>query len=89
MHCLAEHSPKPAKHQFTKLCRMTSAAIREGAKINLKMPNLIRKQALSKNQKSLSNREKLQKCLKDVSGYSVWQSTPQNRLKINLLNFVG
>ena len=64
MHYLAEHAPKSAKQQFTKLCRGSSGIIREGAKIHSKIPYLIQRQVLSKIQRALSNREKLQKCLK-------------------------
>ena len=66
------------------LCRLTSGAITEGATIFL-----IQRQVLSKNQRALSIREKLQKYLKFDSECIVWQSTPQNLLKINLSNFVG
>ena len=35
---LTEHTPKSAKHQFTKLFQLSSGAIREGAKTNFKLP---------------------------------------------------
>ena len=69
--CLAEHTPKSAKQQFTRLCWMISGAIREGAKINFELPHLFRRQVWIKNQKTLSKREKLQKCLKFDSGCTV------------------
>ena len=47
---------------------MTSGTISKGAKINFKIAYLIRRQVSSKNQRALSNREKLQKCLKFDSG---------------------
>ena len=89
VHCLAKHAPKSAKDQFTKLCRLISGAIREGAKINFKIPYLTWRQVLTNNQRALLKREKLQKCLQFDSGCTVCQSTPQNMLYINLLNFVG
>ena len=46
-------------------------------------------QVLSKNQKALSKRRKLRKRLKFDSGCTVWQSTPQNLLNINLTNSVS
>ena len=70
---------------------MISGAIREGAKVNFEIPYLFRRQVWSKNQKTLSKREKLQKCLKFDSGCAVQQIAPQNQfLKITfVLNFVG
>ena len=50
---------------------------------------LIQRQVLSKNERALSIREKLQKYLKFDSESTVWQSTLQSLLKINLSNFVG
>ena len=77
---MTKHVPKFAKDTLTKLCRLISGAVREGVKINFKITHLIGKQVLSKHQRALSNREKLQKCR---------QSTPQNLLNINLPNLVG
>ena len=51
---------------------MISGAIKEGAKINLSLPNLTQRQILSKKQRAQSNREKLQKCLKFDSRRTVW-----------------
>ena len=89
MLCLIKHTSKSAKHQFSKLCRLISGAIREGAKINFKIRYVVRRQVLIKNQRALSNTEKLQKCLKVDSGCSFWQGTLEHPLKINLLNSVG
>ena len=74
--------------QFTKLCWLNSGAIMEGGKIISNHTYLIWRYTLSKNQR-LSIREKLQKYLKFDSGCTVWQSTPQSMLNINLSNFVG
>ena len=50
---------------------MASGAIREGAKINFETPYLLRREVWSKNEKTLSKREKLQKCLKFCSRCTV------------------
>ena len=68
---------------------MILGVIEKGAKINLKVSYLIWRQVFCKKQRALSNREKFQKCLKFDSGCTVWQSSPQNLLNINLPNFVG
>ena len=81
MYCLAEHASKSAEYQFTNLRQLTSGAIEERAKFNLKILYLIRKKILSKNQRALSNREKLQKCLKFDFGCTVGHSMLQNLLK--------
>ena len=88
MQWLAEDALKSGKDQFIKLCRLTSEAIREGAKIISKTPYLVWWKVLSKNQRVLSEK-KLQKCLKYHPGCIVWRSTPQNVLTISLPNLVG
>ena len=42
VNCLTEGITKFARDQFTKLCRLTSRTIKEGAKINFKIPFLIK-----------------------------------------------
>ena len=89
VHWLAEHAPKYAQYQFTRFVRLTVRDPKEGAKIILKLLFVTRKRVLIKNQRTLSNKEKLRKWLIFDSGCTGWQSTPQNLLNINLLNLVA
>ena len=89
MRCLAKHTLKSAKDQYTTFCRLTSRNLRKEAKMILKLLFLIRRLNLRKNQRAQSNREKLQKCLKFDSGCNVWQCTSQNLLKMNLLKIIA
>ena len=57
-----------------------------GRKTIFKLLCLTRIWVLRKNQRALSNREKLQKQFD--SGCAAWQNTPQNLLKVNIPNFV-
>ena len=61
MCCFAEDTPKSAKGQYNKLCRLIARNLREEVKIILKLLFLIRRLNLRKKQRPLSNREKLQK----------------------------
>ena len=61
MHWLAQDAPKFAKDQFTKLCRLTSGAIRDGAKITSETHYLIQSQVLGNNQRALPKRKKTPK----------------------------
>lgn len=78
MKWLGEDAPKFTKNQFTKLCRLISEAITEGAKIISKTPYPVLRLVLIKNQRALSIRKKLQKCLKFDPWCIAWRSTPQN-----------
>ena len=49
MRCLAEHTPKSAKGQYTKFSQLTARNHREGAKIILKLFFLIRRLNLVEN----------------------------------------
>ena len=60
----------------------------ERVNIIFNIPYLIQRQVLSKNQIALSNKGKLEKCLKFDSRSTDWQSALQNLLTINLTNFV-
>ena len=80
MPSLAKHTSKYAKHQFTKLCRVTSGAIREEAKIVLKLFFLTQRRVLRKCKENFET-EKLRKSLKVDSGSTVWERTPKNMLK--------
>ena len=88
MPSLAKHTSKYAKQQFTKLCRVTSGTIREGAKIVLKLFFLTQRRVLRKCKENFET-EKLRKSLKVDSGSTVWERTPKNMLKINFQNLVG
>ena len=68
---------------------MTAGAITEGMKTISKLLHITRMQVLIKNQRGLSNRETLLKCLKFDSGYTASPRTNQNLLKYNIPNFVN
>lgn len=84
----SKDAPRSIKDQLTKLDQLISRDIREGAKINFKIPYLIQRKVWSKNQRALANTENPQKCFKFDSGSTVYQSMSQNLLNINLTNFV-
>ena len=77
VNCLAKHDPKCAKDQFIKLCRLIPGGIREEAKINFKIPCLIRRQVLSKNQRALSIREKSKNVLSLILGALFGKARPK------------
>ena len=89
MQFLTEHTPKSAKHQFTKLFQLSSGAIREGAKTNFKLPIKIEGKVLSKRQRILPKREKFQKCLKFDSGRTDFSKHAPRYIKVQLTNFVS
>lgn len=89
VHCLAEHTQKSVQDKYTKHCCLNSKAIREGAKIILKLPFLTWRRLLRKSQRALSHREKTEKLSKFVSGCTVWQCTLHNILNINLPNCIS
>ena len=57
LHWLAEHAPKSAICQFTKVTGLTVRNPREGAKIIFKILFLSPRRDLIKNQRALSNTE--------------------------------
>ena len=61
LHWLTEHAPKSVKYRFTKFGRLTLRDHKEGAKIILKLFFLTSRRVLIKNQRALSNTEKLVK----------------------------
>ena len=60
VHWLTQHTPKFVKYKFTTFGRLNVRDPREGAKIILKLLFLTRRRLLMKNQRALSNREKVQ-----------------------------
>ena len=88
VHCLAEHSLKFVKYQFTRFFWLTGRNFSEETKFILKLFSLTWRRVLRKTQWGLSNREKLRECLIFDSGCTGCQSTPQNQLNINLPNLV-
>ena len=61
MHWLAGLTPKSANYQYIKLCQLSKEAIREGAKIILKLPYLTQRWDLIRNQTALLSRQNLVK----------------------------
>ena len=86
---MEEHAPKSTKYYNNKFFLLIAKDLSKGAEITLILIFLTRRRVLRKNQRTLSNRENLQKYLKFDSGCTGWQSTPQKLLNINLPNFGG
>ena len=84
VHWLAEHAPKSTKYQLNQFGRLNARNLREAAKIILKLIFLTERLVLRKNQKGLSNREKLRECPTFGSWCTCRQSKAQNLLSINL-----
>ena len=89
VHWLADYTPKFAWDHLSNPRGLTETSIREVSKIVFIWLTQTRKQLLRRNQRALSNIEKLRKCVKFYSGYTGWQGTPQNVLRITEPNFVG
>ena len=58
MHWLAEHIPKSANYQYTKLCHLGKGVIREGAKNYFKVPLSDLKASFNKKPKSTFKQKK-------------------------------
>lgn len=84
MHWSAEHAPKSTKYQLNQFGWLNARNLSEAAKIILKLLFLTERLVLRKNQKGLSNREKLRKCPAFGSWCTCRQSKAQKLLSINL-----
>ena len=64
-------------------------AFDEAAKCFLKLAYLNRRQVLIKNHRAIFSRKSLRRFLMLGSGCTGWECTPQNKLRINMSNYVG
>ena len=81
MHCLADHSSHSVEHQHVRLHRLTSRAIRDGAKRIHKIPNPNCWPVLMKEETAV------QKVLILIIGAIFGRAHPQKLFKINMSNF--